>query len=72
MTGAGRITLRIHQSDPGPRPMPGLSPIIDVSEAPGAIFKDSDVELRSSNFVAGWDLSLNYLYHYVDEPVVRA
>ncbi|MEH6826026.1 MAG: DUF1302 family protein [Motiliproteus sp.] len=55
-----------------PTPVPGLSPIIDMAKAPGAIFKDSDLGLRFSNFVAGWDYSLNYLYHYVDEPVVRA
>ena len=28
--------------------------------------------MRFTNFVGGWDISLNYLYHYVDTPVIRS
>jgi hypothetical protein len=42
------------------------------ARAPGSPAKDSDVGLRYTDFVGGWDISLNYLYHYVDEPVLRA
>jgi hypothetical protein len=31
---------------------------------------DSDAGLRYSVFVGGWDLTLNYLYHYQDMPVL--
>ncbi len=55
-----------------PAPAPGLTTIVQQAEAPDALVADSDFGLRFSNFVAGWDFTLNYLYHYVDEPVVRA
>lgn len=45
---------------------------IKEAEAPNKLFKDSDAGLRLTSFVGGWDISLNYLYHYVDTPVVRA
>ena len=45
-----------------------LSPAL----APRSPIKDSDIGLRYTDFVGGWDLSLNYLYHYVDEPIVSA
>jgi len=32
---------------------------------------DSDAGLKVSTFAAGWDLSLNYLFHYYDNPVIR-
>lgn len=35
---------------------------------PGKLIKDSDVGLRYSDFVHGWDVSVNYLYHYNDFP----
>ncbi len=38
---------------------------------PNNPLKDSDVGARLSAFVGGWDLTLNYLYHYDDVPVVR-
>ena len=41
-------------------------------EAPGKIFRDSDFGLRLSTFWHGWDMTLNYLYHYVDSPVLRS
>jgi hypothetical protein len=45
-----------------------LSPAL----APRSPIKDSDIGLRYTDFVGGWDVSLNYLYHYVDEPIVSA
>ncbi len=36
---------------------------------PDRIIKDSDIGLKVSTFLKGWDISLNYLYHYDDLPV---
>ncbi len=44
---------------------------IEEAQAPDHLIKDSDAGLRLTSFVGGWDISLNYLYHYVDAPVVR-
>jgi len=35
---------------------------------PGKLIKDSNIGLRYSDFVQGWDVSVNYLYHYNDFP----
>ncbi len=44
---------------------------LDINQAkPSRFFKDSDVGLQFSSFTAGWDLTLNYLYHYLDTPVL--
>ena len=37
---------------------------------PSQLIKDSDLGLRWSSFRNGWDLTLNYLYHYHDLPVL--
>ena len=37
---------------------------------PSSIVKDSDFGLRYLMFYEGWDLTLNYLYHYHDSPVI--
>ena len=37
---------------------------------PDDIFSDSDAGARLTSFVAGWDITLNYLYHYQDFPVL--
>ncbi len=42
------------------------------AQAPRSPIKDSDIGLRYTDFVSGWDISLNYLYHYVDELIVSA
>lgn len=49
----------------------GVDVIIEDASAPDALLKDSDAGIRFTNFVGGWDISLNYLYHYIDTPVVR-
>jgi hypothetical protein len=54
-----------------PRTPPGpLRPqILDVDK-PDDPFSDGDAGARLSGFVGGWDLTLNYLYHYHDLPVL--
>ncbi|MBL4659092.1 MAG: hypothetical protein JKY19_01955 [Alcanivoracaceae bacterium] len=37
---------------------------------PSSIFSDSDFGLRYSTFYSGWDLTFNYMYHYLDSPVL--
>ncbi len=37
---------------------------------PNRIIADSDIGTKISAFVNGWDLTLNYLYHYDDLPVL--
>ncbi len=37
---------------------------------PNKILQDADVGFRLSTFTHGWDLTLNYLYHYDDTPVL--
>ena len=39
-------------------------------EKPNRFLADSDVGMRLSTFWKGWDLSLNYLYHFDDTPVL--
>jgi len=51
-----------------PRGMPVLLNPID---RPDNILEDADVGARLSMFLAGWDVTLNYLYHYDDFPVLQ-
>jgi hypothetical protein len=44
---------------------------IEVAEHPDNVIKDSDIGTRLSIFAGGWDLTVNYLYHYDDFPVIR-
>ena len=48
---------------------------VDVSllsfARPTNFIGDSDIALKLSTFFKGWDVSLNYAYHYFDRPVVR-
>lgn len=50
---------------------PGVPVTVTPVDRPDDPFTDSDVAAKLSVFVAGWDLSLNYAYHYFDRPVVR-
>ena len=50
----------------------GVAVEIEEAQAPDGGLKDSDLGLRLVSFVSGWDVSVNYLYHYGDTPVVRA
>ena len=49
----------------------GVPVTILPPERPDDFFGDSDFAAKFSVFVGGWDLSLNYAYHYFDRPVVR-
>lgn len=57
-----------------PKWVPTVPPAtgIEVSalDKPNNALKDSDFGLRYSAFLAGWDVTLNYLYHYQDYPVL--
>jgi len=45
--------------------------LIKPAVAPASVIKDSDFGTRYTTFVNGWDLSANYLYHYVDAPTTH-
>lgn len=53
-----------------PQPPPGIPVIRNDVDKPDNVITDSDVGARLSWFWKGWDLSLNYLYHYDDVPVL--
>lgn len=48
----------------------GLTAELGRESKPGRVLKDADVGARLSAFVGGWDVSLNYLYHYQDQAVL--
>ncbi|THI84907.1 MAG: hypothetical protein CAF41_011680 [Nitrospira sp. CG24A] len=52
-----------------PQAPPGVAVDFRSIERPKNILTDSDVGMRLSTFWHGWDLTLNYLYHYADFPV---
>jgi hypothetical protein len=54
-----------------PRIVPSV-PITALAEPdkPDDPFQDADAGFALSGFVRGWDLSLNYLYRYLDNPVL--
>ncbi len=39
-------------------------------DKPDDFFADADYGMRLSSFIGGWDVTLNYLYHYYDTPVL--
>jgi len=41
-----------------------------ATQKPNRFFADSDAGVRLSTFWKGWDLTLNYLYHYDDLPTL--
>jgi len=47
----------------------GVDVRLDSVRRPSRVIVDSDFGLRWSAFMGGWDLTLNYLYHYDDLPV---
>jgi len=53
-----------------PRPPAGVNVDLRQPQRPTRFFADSDVGVRLSTFWKGWDLTLNYLYHYDDFPVL--
>lgn len=56
-----------------PRPNPaaiGAVPVIvNRPNRPNRFIRDDDYGARLTAFLSGWDVSLNYLYHYQDQPV---
>lgn len=57
-----------------PRLIPAIPPNqiagVERADTPDDFFSDSDAGFRLNSFVAGWDVSVNYLYHYQDTPVI--
>jgi hypothetical protein len=46
------------------------SPVpVAATHRPSGLLDSSDAGARISAFIGGWDLTLNYLYHYYDDPV---
>lgn len=54
-----------------PKAPPGVPVVISPLVRPDNFLEDSDVGVKLSAFMGGWDLSLNYAWHYFDRPVVR-
>jgi hypothetical protein len=52
-----------------PRPIEGIEIASFELQKPNNVLKDSDLGLRYMKFYQGWDLTFNYLYHYLDSPV---
>ncbi|WP_435103579.1 DUF1302 family protein [Arhodomonas sp. AD133] len=52
-----------------PESEPGTPVRLEAPDRPGRFFADSDAGVRYSVFAGGWDLTLNYLYHYDDTAV---
>jgi hypothetical protein len=52
-----------------PQPIVGVDIASFELDKPDNLLKDSDLGLRYSKFYHGWDLTFNYLYHYLDSPV---
>ncbi len=54
-----------------PAAVPGFTVVQQEPDRPDDVLSDSDAGVRLLGMVDGWDLSLNYLYHYDDNPVLR-
>ncbi|MDN5941156.1 MAG: hypothetical protein L0H94_04650 [Nitrospira sp.] len=52
-----------------PQAPPGVPVNLRSIERPNNFLMDSDIGMRLSTFWHGWDLTLNYFYHYADFPV---
>jgi hypothetical protein len=52
-----------------PQAPPGVAVNLRPVERPNNVVTDSDIGMRFSRFWHGWDLTWNYLYHYIDLPV---
>jgi len=49
---------------------PGVAVDFRQADKPDRFFADADYGLRLTRFVGGWDLTVNYLYHFNDTPVL--
>lgn len=52
-----------------PKVPDGVNVVLRDANKPSRVIADSDVGLRWSSYLGGWDVTLNYLYHYEDLPV---
>lgn len=50
---------------------PGTKVQLRPADAPRHRFADGDAGAQLSAFLGGWDVTLNYLYHYVDRPAFQ-
>ena len=55
-----------------PQPGEGLPVEVKPLEKPAHNIKNSDAGMRISGFIKGWDVTLNYFYHFDDFPVIHA
>ncbi len=53
-----------------PAAPPGVPVTVEPPNRPNRTVADSDIGGRVSAFLGGWDLTLNYLYHYHDQAVL--
>lgn len=53
-----------------PRVPPGVLVQVRDVQRPNHFFLDSDIGFRLSAFTGGWNITVNYLYHYDDLPVL--
>ena len=53
-----------------PKAVSGFSIVNKDAAKPNNPGSDSDFGGRFSTFLGGWDISLNYLYHYNDNPIL--
>ncbi|MGR8918787.1 MAG: DUF1302 family protein [Gammaproteobacteria bacterium] len=54
-----------------PQPLPGVPARLLAPDRPSKFLEDSDAGARLRAFLGGWELSLNYFFHYLDIPVLR-
>lgn len=54
-----------------PQAPPAVTARLNKPEQPGSILADSDAGLRLTSFIGGWDISLNYLYQYHNQPALH-
>jgi len=52
--------------------LPGTLPVFRDPQRPQNLLKDGDAGTRWSGQLAGWDWSVNYLYHFDDQPIFFA
>ena len=53
-----------------PQAVSGFSTVTHDANKPDNLVSDSDFGVRVSTFAGGWDITLNYLYHYNDNPIL--
>ena len=55
-----------------PKPTGSEAISVEHAQAPNISLNNSDAGLRYVFFTGNWDISLNYLYHFIDAPVLRS